>query len=89
MVGSSYSPVFLLPALFFGGAAYKLWKYLEGDGGQTEYYGKIDVQTVDSLHAKVYSRDGGEEVIFGSANFTNSGMFSNLEVIGTRKGVEL
>lgn len=72
----------LLPALtFFLSGAYLLKRHFGQAEDWSESNGEIDVTIVEDLHAKLYSRDEGEEVVFGSANLTRSGMWRNLEVI--------
>lgn len=73
-------PLAVLSLLSLGGAVY----FLRGEGDSNEKSGPVgglSLHLISSLHAKVYSRDGGEEVIVGSANLTVSGMAHNLEVI--------
>ncbi|KXB02218.1 hypothetical protein AKJ43_02170 [candidate division MSBL1 archaeon SCGC-AAA261D19] len=73
----------LIPsALLFAGGGYLLKKHSERADGWLNSHGEIDVRVVGNLHAKLYSRDNGEEAIFGSPNLTKSGMWRNLEVIG-------
>ncbi|KXB00722.1 hypothetical protein AKJ40_00750 [candidate division MSBL1 archaeon SCGC-AAA259M10] len=64
------------------GGGYLLKKHFERASEWSESHGDINIKIVQGLHAKLYSRDSGEEIIFGSANFTNNGMRRNLEVVG-------
>lgn len=76
-------PLYLL--LFVGGVTgggYLLKKHSSWASEWSKTHGNINIEIVQDLHAKLYSRDDGEEIIFGSANFTNSGMRRNLEVVG-------
>lgn len=88
VIGSVYPPVLLASAAFFAGTTYAFKRYLEGRNGEEDGHGEVNVHIVSGLHAKAYSRDGGEETVFGSANLTESGMFHNLEVIsGVRSDI--
>lgn len=71
--------------LLLVGGGYLLKNHLERADEWSESHGEIGVQIVKGLHAKLYSRDGGEEIVFGSANLTNAGLRRNLEVVSERR----
>lgn len=82
LIASVFGTLVLVPSvLMLVGGGYALAKHLQECESQAEPQGDIKVQIVNGLHAKVYSRDNGEEVVFGSANLTSSGMNGNLEVV--------